>query len=408
MTFLWITIGVLTAGVLAVLLVPLARERQSQSARADYDLAVYKDQLKEIERDQERGLISEADAQSAMLEIQRRMLALSAESEKSDEAAQSTNRSMMIVIIAIVIPTGAVIMYGLLGSPTTPDFPFAARQVQSQTHAKTEGQTQDKKSVAGTNMEALLDRLAERLARQPNDQQGWRLLAQSAMTVGRYGQAAEAFRRVIALGDNDPVLAVGYAEALTAAAKGVVPSEAQKIFADAVSQNPLNAKARYYLALTKAQKGNLRDALQDWVDLKALSPTDASWYKLVVEQRDRAARELGVDPATVKPSDAVIALRKTLKKPKRPASAQPSVRPSPQPSQQPRGPSAEDVKAASQMSAQDRAAFIRSMVERLADRLKENPDDIQGWQRLARAYDVLGDKEKAREARARIKALQNR
>ena len=70
------------------------------------------------------------------------------------------------------------------------------------------------------------------------------------------------------------------------------------------------------------------------------------------------------------------------------------------------GPTIEDVEAASKMTGEDRMAFIRSMVERLADRLKDEPNDLKGWQRLARAYQVLGEKEKAEDALARIRALQ--
>ena len=61
--------------------------------------------------------------------------------------------------------------------------------------------------------------------------------------------------------------------------------------------------------------------------------------------------------------------------------------------------------AAGQMSNQDRQAFIRSMVERLAGRLAENPNDPEGWQRLIRAYEVLGETAKAAEAKAKLKAL---
>ena len=122
---------------------------------------------------------------------------------------------------------------------------------------------------------------------------------------------------------------------------------------------------------------------------------------MLQQQIKTAARALGIDPATVQPSPGAVAL----------AGARPPFRgtaPGAPPATSPAGPSRADMEAATRMSDEERAAMIRSIVKRLADRLEENPDDREGWFRLARAYEVLGEMEKAGEARARAEALKGK
>jgi cytochrome c-type biogenesis protein CcmH len=386
---LWAVIGGLTVLVLAIVLVPVWRaDTRRESPRADYDLSIYRDQLREIERDRDRGVLSENEFDAAVLEVQRRMLAVSAERpETAAKIAAPRRRLIAVLAVAVLVPVGALATYGLLGSPAIPDFPFASRDA-------------DQRILAGQDMAALLERLKVRLERQPDDIRGWFLLGRSSMTLGKYDQAVQAYRKAISLGADDPDLAVDYAEAMTAAAGSTVPDEARKIFDDTLANRPLNTKARYYVGLSQAQRGDVRAALQTWVDLRAISPADAPWRIMVEGQITRAAREAGIDPATIEPSESVRAMMRASEGPAAPESSAPGSAP--------RGPTAEDVKAAEQMSADERAAFIRSMVERLAERLKENPNDRPGWMRLARAYDVLGEKEKAAAARARANALLKR
>ena len=120
--------------------------------------------------------------------------------------------------------------------------------------------------------------------------------------------------------------------------------------------------------------------------------------EVVNQQIAAAAGELKVDPKTVPPSPGMDALAAKLAKetPPAPRVGAPAAPP---------GPSQADVNAAAQMTDAERQAFIRSMVERLAERLKENPNDPEGWQRLARAYEVLGEKDKAEDAKRRAQAV---
>jgi len=395
---LWITIAVLTAVALGLLLVPLARRgRAPAPTRAAYDITVYRDQLAEVDRDLERGLFGDDQAHAARIEIQRRMLAAGPEdgSGGTEKPARPRPRGSVAVIaaIAVAVPAGAVGLYLYLGSPGAPGQPFAERGTAT---AGADAEAGDQEGLR-----AVVGRLAERLLRNPDDLNGWLLLARSYMTLEHYDDAANAFRRAMGLSDNRADIAAGYAEAVALGDGGPITPEVRQIFEGVFAAEPGNTKARYYLGLAKAQQGDVRGALQDWVDLRVLSPPDAPWHPVLEQQIERAARALDIDPATVEPSPGAVAL----------AGARPPFRgtaPGAPPATSPAGPSRADREAATRMSDEERAAMIRSMVKRLAGRLEENPGDREGWFRLARAYEVLGEMEKAGEARARAEALKGK
>ena len=257
-------------------------------------------------------------------------------------------------------------------------------------------------------MEAMVGRLAEKLLSDPDDVEGWLLLGRSYIAMERFDDAMNAFRRARKIAPDEPEVDLAYAEALILTSKMKVTEDAAAIFRAVHEKEPFEPKSRYYLGLQKAQGGDVKGALQDWADLIAISSEDAPWVPIVRQQVARAADELNIDPATVEPSEAareLIASRPPILRTETP------IMPSPgdaagqaAPMAQP-GPSREQMEAAQDMTPEERNAMIRGMVERLAERMKENPDDVAGWRRLERAYRVLGDTAKADEAAAQIKRL---
>ena len=402
MTGLWVA-GVLMSAVVALAIVmPLIRRPGGpQPSRGEYDITVYKDQLREIDRDRDRGLVDDEEAEAARVEIQRRMLATS-EAEKKPAAGASLPRGRTsAAVLAVAIPAAAFGIYFTLGSPEMPGQPFAGRNIASEITAR-QGKL-DRSEVM-----QLVARLLKRLEADPNNVDGWVLLGRTYLTIGKFEGALAAYRKAMEVGNRHPEIVTDYAEALVLSGKGQVGPEAQDLFEDISEADPYNPRAGYYLGLGLAQRGNLKAALEAWVDLRAVSPPGSPWLEMVDLKIARAAEDLQVAPWSVKPSAKALALAKTMPAPAAPAAMETpgatSARPS-APSTQPPGPSAEDVKAASEMSATDRQTMIRTMVQRLADRLQENPDDLSGWQRLARAYEVLGETEKAKDAHARVEAL---
>jgi cytochrome c-type biogenesis protein CcmH len=398
MTPFWAAVTIVTAIVVAGLLWALMRRSAAAAGRLSYDINVYKDQLDEIEQELAQGLITDAEAEAARTEIERRILTAAeagGEGKPDAPAPAGGGRLLVSAVVIVGIPALAFGLYARLGSPQYPNVPYAERQDTKPAAAEAQ--------KAPDDIETLAARLAQRMEEDPGNLRGWLLLGRTYQTMDRDGDAVTAFRKAAELAPEDMTVATELAESLVLANERKVVAESRELFKSVLSSDARNPRARYYLALADAQDGNLKAALQGWIDLVAVSHGDAPWLGTVRQSIQNAAKELNVDPMTVEPTLTA----KLLGPGKRPES-QPTPPPSTTgaPATAAPGPSREDMEAAQQMSAEDRNAMIRSMVERLAERMKDTPDDLAGWQRLARAYRVLGETEKAEEAEARIRALQ--
>ncbi len=392
MTEFWIAVGLMAFVAAAVLFAALRYGgRKTPVSRADFDVAVYKDQLAEVERDVERNLLTENEAEAARTEIKRRLLAAADEAGAGAEHAPSPALSRIVTVaVAILAPAGAVAVYLGLGAHGLPDLPFAARDLEAEVAAQNR---MAEPSMSG-DIETVVGQLASRLKEDPDNVDGWHLLGRSLMTLGRYDDAADAFKNARRIDPDHKDIAAAYAEALIFQKDGDVGAEALALLEDVLDKDFHNPVARFYIGLAKAQKDDMPGALQDWIDLAAIGGPEATWLPRLIDQIDQAAAEIGIDPNTLEPSPGLPRLvRRT------PQATPPATTGAP-------GPTRQQMEDAAGMSAGDRQAMIRSMVERLAERLEDEPDDLQGWVRLERAYRVLGETAKADEAAKRIKALQ--
>lgn len=362
---IWIAFAVLTfASVLAVLL-PLARGRAATPESA-HDVVVYKDQLAELERDRARGLIGESEAEAARTEIARRLLRADAAVAGETAARRSLARPVALAV-CLFVPLAALGTYLVLGSPDAPDQPLEARLEQNN---------------GEHDINAMVAQVEAHLAKNPGDVQGWQVVAPIYMRLGRYNDAASAWRKVVAGGDASPDTAENFGEALVAANQGIVTAEAEAAFAGAMASDPDRIKARFYRALGLKQSGRNDEALAGYDALIARSPADAPWLAATRAQRAEVLAALGKPKDTPEPA--------TL-----PAMAAPAPAP---------GPTAGDVAAAAGMSEGERGAMIQGMVQQLADRLASDPNDADGWRRLIRAYAVLGRTDDAKAAYEKAKA----
>jgi cytochrome c-type biogenesis protein CcmH len=349
---LWLVFALMTAAAVFAVLWPLARGREIQSGS---ELEVYRDQLDEIDRDRAAGLIGEAEAQAARVEVSRRLIAAAdaAEFNRPGPAGSPLRRRRVMAATALIlVPAGAIVLYLALGSPQMPGEPLQARLRA----------LHDDRSIA-----SLVTQVEAHLAQNPNDARGYAVLAPVYLELGRLDDAVNARHRVLALAGETPDRQADLGEALTAAAKGIVTAEAKNAFERAVALNASEPKARFFLGVAAMQDGDRAKAASIWQDMLKSAPSDAPWLGTV----QQALAQAGV----------------TL----------PAVAAVPPPGGSP-GPNADDIAAASQMNEQDRNAMVRGMVERLADRLKQNADDVEGWQRLLRAYVVLSERDKAQAA----------
>ena len=347
---LWVIFALMTAAAIFAVVWPLGRP--SRASAGGSDLAVYKDQLKEIDSDRASGLIGEVEAEAARLEISRRLLAAAdAPSGASVAAAGSSKaerRRVAAVVALAVLTLGPLGFYIALGSPNIPGEPAFARVTTPKGH----------ESIA-----SLVSQVEAHLATNPNDGAGWEVLAPVYTRLGRFDDAVQARKKALLLNGPTATREADLGEAETAAANGVVTAEARAAFERAVASDPKEAKARYFLGLAAEQDGRNDEAASIWRSMVAEAPTGAPWVAFV---RQALARVSGGPVATVEPSTA-------------------------------------DISAVANMSEDARLDTIRGMVARLADRLHDNGGDVEGWLRLVRAYVVLGDRTKAKDAAAEAK-----
>ncbi|PWC74648.1 c-type cytochrome biogenesis protein CcmI [Azospirillum sp. TSH64] len=373
----WIFAAVLTAAVLLLLVPPLLRTAGSGHdlvpGREEFDREVYRDQLDELERDRARGLINDAQAEAARAEIARRMLA-TAETGAATGGGAVTPRSarVLAVLLALVLPVGALAVYGSVGRPDLPAQPLASRNIEQERGGPP-------KSVL-----AAMDKLKAQLAENPSDIQGWLILGQAYAKMGRNGDAADALRHAVALNRDDVEVQGLFAETLVSANDGMVPEEAVAAFDAVLAKEPKDPRARFFAALARFQAGDQQGALDRWSALMAESPADAPWVPVVRDQIREAAVALNLDPAKVTPQPL------------------PPEGKEQQTAQGQQGGQQAAPNAQAQGNAQGNAAgqdeMIRGMVANLAARLDADPTDVDGWLKLARSYGVLGDTAKALDA----------
>jgi cytochrome c-type biogenesis protein CcmH len=225
---------------------------------------------------------------------------------------------------------------------------------------------------------AAIRRLRERVEKNPGDVEARLALGRAQLAIGRVKEAVESFRAAQQAASDRPDVLSALGEALTYESNGVVTQPARALFEAALARDAKNPGARFYLGLADAQAGDARAALKRWLELEADSPDGAPWLDALSREIDRVSQQAGIDPKTIKPD-------RRERKPRDAGMPQPS---------------ADDMKRLEQLPPEQREQQIRAMVDRLAERLKTTPDDVDGWRRLARARMVLGEPDKAAEAYA--------
>lgn len=384
MTIFWLVAISATVVALAFLLWPLARKARAnggQTRRADFDLTVYKDQLLEVDRDLERGVLSDDQALAARTEIERRMLNAGSDANGESEDAQTSASSprltgALMAALLLALPLGAFGLYYVMGNMGLSDRPLAERK------AAQDQQADPAERVA--QLQAMIKDIKARLDSEPNNPRNWNVLGQAYEMLGDFPQAIAAYEKLAEMTDRHPEALIILAETKFIAADQVITPEVAALFKEARTKAPTNPMTYYYLALERQQAGDLQGAIDELVGLLSVSPSNGEWVPDIEGRIKALAGELGVDAPVVTMLPPMEAPAATAEAP---------------------GPSQDQVQAAQEMSPEDQQAMIRSMVERLAGKLKDNPDDLAGWQRLAQAYRVLGDEAGVAQAEAEIKRL---
>ena len=444
----WIVAVACAALVAVIVALPLLRRADRAAPRAAHDAQVFRDQLKELDNELARGAVSQDDADATRLELSRRLLAADDELKSGIGAAPAPKTASLALAAFVVIgaPAATLWLYTDIGMPGAEDLPFAARVEESRP-----SQEEAEKMMAGRQMpppagadveefETLVTQLEARLEQRPDDAQGVFLYARSLMNLARFADAWPQFQRVVELRGGDAEVYAGLSEAMILAAGGYISPEAEDNLLQVLKFDPSNPSARYYLGHLHRQNGDEAIAGAIWTALINESPPDAPWVapirqelaslgqnapglagptqaemdaaanippaeqnEMVQQMVENLATRLAEQGGTVQEWQMLIRSYNQLGDARMARQAMEDAREAfagdvralsqltgeataPLP-----GPSQDDMAAAAEMPAGDRAEMIRGMVERLAGRLASEGGTLDEWLRLISSYGVLGD-----------------
>jgi cytochrome c-type biogenesis protein CcmH len=365
----WGIAGLVVAGSLLAMLAPLLRGAGDAGRRASYDMQVYRDQLREIDRDVGRGVVTAAEAEAVRVEVSRKLLATADAEAREAEGAGAPRRISLAAGLAVGLAALALtgLLYIRVGAPGLGDQPLAARIAQAaEERANRPAQEEVEAAVAANapppaaaavpeEEAALVDRLARLLEDRPDDLEGHRLLARSLASLGRFPEAWRAQERVVTLlgpraTDEDYVM---LAEMMIIAANGYVSPEAEVALTRALGIEPGNPPGRYYSGLSLLQGGRPDLAYRLWEGLLREGPPEAPWVQAIAAEIDAVAAMVGLPPPDFGPAVA----------------PPPPIFQAPEAEQQ---------------------AMIEGMVASLGQRLATEGGPPEDWAQLIRSLGVLG------------------
>lgn len=376
----WLLAIVIAVLSVAVLFLAVIRPRKRVSDAARTDMAFYRQQLEEIERDIARGVLSSKEGETVRVEVARRLLDADKRKDETAALAPKANR-VWAAAVALFVFAGSLVTYLQMGAPAYPDLPIEKRLAEADEFRANRARQAEVEAritippAAGLDASAeyleLVDKLREAVKGRADDLQGQMLLAQHEARLGNYSAAHQALRRIIEIRGDDATADdwSNYADMLVIAAGGYVSPEAEQALSRAMSLDPRNGTARYYVGLMFAQTGRPDRAFEFWRPLLEDSAPQDPWVEPIRAQIADVAADAGISYTV--PDAAPL-----------------------------RGPTADDVAAAQDMSEQDRMAMIEGMVANLSERLATEGGTAEEWARLIRSLGVIGRTRDARDIAA--------
>jgi cytochrome c-type biogenesis protein CcmH len=274
---LWLVLAALMALTLAFLVRPLTRQAAGRARGAAYDLEVYRDQLAEIDRDRARGVIDEAEAAAARLEVQRRMLGADARAEKAASTAPLSSRA--VLVIALIVPLAAGSLYVGLGRP---DLVGVAVPKQATRRGPTAADIAAARKMTPQQriqmIRGMVEGLAARLEQNPNNLQGWLRLGRAYEVLGERTKAADAFGRAAALAPKNIEVQSRHALAMLRAHPRGKPltSAIRRKLLGLLALDPKHPLGLYYAGVFAAEAGRTAEAIRHWETLISVLPLGAA------------------------------------------------------------------------------------------------------------------------------------
>lgn len=341
--------ALLTLLVVAWLVRPLLRKPKADGISSDkLNASIHRDQLQALEADLARGVISQQDFETTRDELQLRLLddTESFEANSGQKTGGFWKPKRTAAAVALSLPVLTLGIYLQLGTPAAIN-PVAQASVDEQ------------------QIKEMIDTLAARLKDKPDNPLGWAMLARSYKVVGRFEEAQQAFEKAGAMVNSDPDLLVDYAELLGIRAGNKLDGKPQQMIDEALRLNPEHPMGLMMAGVAAYERADYKSAITRWEKLLSLMPPESA---------DAQQMQANIADARAKGG---LPSGESNKLPPVPADAAAGMTPE----------------------------KINEMVDRLAARLKDNPDDLTGWARLARAYKVQGRLDEAANAYAKTGKL---
>lgn len=297
MMSLWIFAGLMIVMALCYVLPPLLqREEQATDESERANVSIYRDQFSELERDLRDGVLDKEQYEQGRLELQRRLLEDVPASHGTHTSAKSSARSgrATAVMLGGAIPLLAFILYTQIGTPQAlapgqQTRPSAQREAESAVDAPTAGSPG---MPTQQEIEQRVSKLAARLKENPNDAQGWAMLARSYQNFKRYKEASDAYARAAELTGNDAQLWADYAESLALANNSQLQGQPLELINKALQLEPNNQKALWLAGNAAFQAQNFQQAISYWEQLQKQLPAGSEGAESVAARIEEAQAQL--------------------------------------------------------------------------------------------------------------------
>ncbi len=294
-------VALLIVAALLFTVLPLIRSNSDKVSleRRALNISVYKDQMSELEADLEQGILTESEKQAARVELEGRLLS---DVEQNDEAVGAIENGQpskkTAIILAVAVPIAAIYMYQFLGNPAGMD-PMSQQAVNESTANGDHGVTADQ-------IEAMVAGLAEKLKANPDDLDGWVMLARSYSALQRYDRASFAFAQATRISPTDPNLLVDYADALAMANNESLEGSPMSLVQRALEINPNHQKGLWLMGTGEFDKGNFQSAVQYWRKLESLMAPGSQGANSIAASISQAEQYISKNGGQVQASEATV------------------------------------------------------------------------------------------------------
>ncbi len=264
MTQFWLIAAGMILLALGFVLLPLLRQRKTVHIdRNAINISVVKQQLNELESDLKSGKLEQSVYEAAKADLEKALLN---DLDTADTASPDTTKNLaptgrwLAAFVVVAIPLLSVTLYQKLGAPTAIN-PGTLSTAQT---------SNNQASMPQMTMEEAISRLAEKLEQEPDNAEGWSMLARSYLSVRQYDKAVGAFEKLYALTGDQPEVLVRYADALAMTQGGKITGKPYELLKLALKQDPQNAQANWMAGLAEEEAGNYTAALKHWEMVRPL------------------------------------------------------------------------------------------------------------------------------------------